>query len=105
MNTKFAEYLEFRQSLDCFTGYITEPKMRYFESGKCKCEFAIPLKKTKDDEALFLNCECWGRIAEQAGELKKSDEVIVFGYFKENEYKDKEGNTKTKIIFVVKGVI
>lgn len=104
-NTKFEEFEQFKQNLDIFGGYITQPELRFFESGKCKCTFAIPLKKNKEDEAIFLNCECWGKLAEKVGELKKGDEVLVFGYLKENEYKDKEGKNKKNIIFVVKGLI
>lgn len=96
---------QFEQKLKIFGGFITEPKLRYFESGKCKCEFAIPLKKTKEDDTLWLNCEARNSKAEKIGELKKGDEVLIFGYFKEDEYKDKEGNKKTKTIFIVKGVI
>jgi single-stranded DNA-binding protein len=103
--TKFEEFEQFKQILDVFGGYITQPELRYFENGKAKCTFAIPLKKNKDDEAKWLNCEAWGRYAEIAGELKKGDEVLVFGYFKESQYKDKEGKEKTNIVFIVKGVL
>lgn len=96
MNTKFAEYLEFRQSLDWFSGYITEPKIDYTESGKSKTTFAIPLKKKKEDEAIFLNCVLWNneKFVEQ---YKKGDNITVGGYFVENEYKG-----KNYINFIVK---
>ena len=103
MRTDFAEYIPYKAELDKFTGYITTPELKYFENGKCKCTFGIPLKK--DEEVIWLNCECWGRIAEKCAELKKGDEVLVFGYFKEDEYKNKEGKHVKKKIFVVKGVI
>ena len=100
------KYKKFEQNLQCFGGYITEPKIHYYESGKCKCEFAIPLKLKKDDEPVFLNCECWGRIAEKAGELKKGDEVLVYGFLKEVEYETiKTKEKKTKIVFMVKGIV
>lgn len=99
------EFEQFEQKLKIFNGYITQPEVRYFENGKCKCSFAIPLKKNKEDETTWLNCEAWGRNAEKVGELKKGDEVLVFGYFKESEYKDKENITKKKTVFVIKGII
>ena len=74
------EFEQFEQKLKIFNGYITQPEVRYFENGKCKCSFAIPLKKNKEDEPTWLNCEAWGRNAEKVGELKKGDEVLVFGY-------------------------
>jgi len=100
------EFEELKANLDMFYGFISnDPEIRYFESGKCKTTFAIPLKKNKEDEAKWLNCECWGALAEKAGELKKGTEVLVFGNFKEDKYKDKGGNEKTKITFVVKGIV
>lgn len=99
------KYEQFKLNLDIFGGYITQPELRFFESGKCKCTFAIPLKKNKDDEAIFLNCECWGKLAEKVGEFKKGDEVLAFGNLKEDTYKDKEGKHKKKIVFVVKGIL
>lgn len=99
------KFNEFKLNLDVFGGFITAPDIKYFESGKAKCTFAIPLKKDKDNKPLWLNCECWGKLAEKVGELAKGTEVLVFGYLKENEYKDKEGNNKKSTIFVVKGLI
>ena len=99
------KFEQFKLKLDTFGGFITQPEVRYFDSGKCKCTFAIPLKKNAKDEAVFLNCECWGKLAEKIGELNKGTEVLIFGNFKENEYKDKEGKLKKSIVFLVKGVI
>ena len=101
------EFEELKANLDVFCGFLSQdPQIRYFESGKCKATFAIPLKKNKKDETKWLNCECWGKIAEKVSEsYKKGDEVIVLGYFKEEDYQDKTGVTKTKITFVVKGIL
>ena len=99
------KYNDFKLKLDVFGGSITAPEVKYFDSGKCKTTFAIPLRKKKEDNAIFLNCECWGKLAEKVGELEKGTEVLVFGYLKENEYKDKEGKNKKNIIFIVKGLI
>lgn len=99
------QFEQFKQNLDVFNGYLSaDADIRYFESGKCKTTFSIPLKP-KEGDAVWLNCECWGRTAEKCAELKKGDEILVFGYFKESEYKNKEGETKTKTVFIVKGVI
>lgn len=99
------KYNDFKLNLDVFGGFITAPDVRYFENGKVKTTFAIPLKKDKDREPLWLNCECWGKLAEKVGELEKGTEILVFGYFKEDEYKNKEGKHVKKKIFVVKGII
>lgn len=99
------KYNDFKLNLDIFGGFITAPDIRYFESGKSKCTFAIPLKKDKDSNPIWLNCECWGKLAEKVGELEKGTEVLVFGYLKEVEYETKDREKKTKIIFIVKGII
>lgn len=99
------QFEKFKQKLDIFGGYITEPDIKYFESGKCRTTFAIPLKEKKEDTPIFLNCECWGKLAEKAATLNKGDEVLVIGYLKETEYESKIGEKKKKIIFVVKGII
>lgn len=100
------KFNELQANLISFNGYLSaDAEIRYFESGKCKTTFSIPLKKEVKDEAIWLNCECWGRIAEKCSELKKGDEVLIFGYLKEVEYETKDKEKKTKIIFIVKGCI
>lgn len=100
------KFNELQVNLITFNGYLSaDAEIKYFESGKCKTTFSIPLSKSKDSETVWLNAECWGRIAEKASEYKKGDEVLVFGYLKEVEYETKDKEKKTKIIFVVKGII
>ena len=74
--------------LKAFMGNITEPKTDYMDNGKSKTTFAIPLKKKKEDEAIWLNCVLWNdeKFAEKC---KKGDSVTVYGTFTENEYKGK----------------
>lgn len=90
---------KFKKIYDIFTGKIANtPEIKYFENGKAKCKFSIPLKD--GENTFWLNCECWESRAEFVSQqLKKGDEVTVLGYFKENEY-----NGKTNIIFNVKGI-
>lgn len=89
MDTK--QFEQFVQCYKVFNGYLSsDPEIKYFESGSCKTSFSLPLKKKKEDEAIWLNCESWGKIAEKIAEnYKKSDEITVFGYFTEQEYKGK----------------
>lgn len=100
------QFEELQAKLKIFNGYLSaDAEIKYFESGKCKTSFSIPLKENKEDEAKWLNCECWGRIAEKCSEFKKGDEVIVLGFFKEVEYENKDKEKVKKIMFVVKGAI
>jgi single-stranded DNA-binding protein len=96
------KFEQFEQNYKTFTGYLSaDSEIQYFDSGKVKTSFALPLKKSKDSETVWLNCETWNdRIAEKAAnELKKGSEVTVIGYFKTETYKEKE-----YIKFNVKGI-
>lgn len=96
---KVEEFEKFEQNYKCFSGFISDkPSINYSESGKIKTKFSIPLKKNKDDEPVWLNCEVWGKLAEKVADgFDKGDEIVVYGYFKETEY-----NGKTYLNFVVK---
>lgn len=84
------KFNEFELRLKWFSGYMSEPNITYFEKGSCKTSFSIPLKKQKDDEAVWLNCLAWGSLAEKIAEFKKGTLVTVGGYFTEREYNDKK---------------
>lgn len=86
------QFEQFEKTYKFFNGYLSaDPEIKYFENGGCKCTFALPLKKNKDDEATWLNCESWGIKAEEISEkYKKSSEIVVGGYFKEHEFEGKK---------------
>ena len=106
MKEELEKFDKFKQNLDVFSGYLSgDADIKYYDSGKCKTVFSIPLKLLKEDSPIWLNCECWGRLAEKCAELKKGDEVLAFGCFRESEYKNKEGETKAKTVFLVKGIM
>ena len=85
------DYQQFAEVYQIFTGFLSsDPKVKYFESGACKVTFSIPLKKKKEDEATWLNCEIWGKKGERlAEEYKKGDEITVAGVFRETLYNNK----------------
>lgn len=87
----------FKQNLLFFNGYLSsDPEIQYFESGKNKTTFSLPLKHTKEDEPVWLNCECWGSRGEEIAEkFKKGDEITVAGTLKNVEYK---GKTYTNLV-------
>lgn len=82
-----------------FSGFISEPEIKYFEKGSNKTTFAIPLKEVKTDEPLWLNCELWNRDV-FAEEHRKGDFVTVIGRLVEEEY-----NGKTYVKFKVTNFI
>lgn len=91
------KFKEHELQLKWFAGYMNAPEIKYFEQGTVKTTFSIPLKKKKDDEPVWLNCQAWGSLAETLGEKPKGTNIIVGGYFEEREY-----NGKTYLDFIVK---
>lgn len=92
------KFAEFEKNYKTFNGYLSaDAELKYFDSGKCKCTFSIPLKK--DDKTIWLNCETWSEpLSEKiANNYKKGSEITVVGYFKKEEY-----NGKEYIKFIVK---
>ena len=90
----------FELNLKWFSGYRNAPESKYLESGSCKTNFSIPLKKKKDDDAVWLNCVSWNELAETISEFKKGRFITVGGYFEEREY-----NGKTYLDFIVKVIM
>lgn len=74
--------------LKTFAGYLSaDAEVKYFESGKNKVTFSIPLSYAKDSETFWLKCEIWNK--EEFAELKKGTQVLVQGYLVDSEYNDK----------------
>jgi single-strand DNA-binding protein len=75
-----------------YNGYLSaDPEIKFFDSGSSITKFSIPLKNNKDDEAVWLNCEAWGKTGEEiANTYSKGDQITVIGKFKKETYQDKE---------------
>lgn len=83
---------KFEKQYKTFTGWLMkDPELKYFDDGKSVCKFTLPLKKSKDDEPTYLNCETWSlALGETISERYiKGSEITVVGYFTESEYNDK----------------
>ena len=78
-----------QSKLEAYTGFITEPKTKYFDNGSLVVELSIPLKFQKDDEPVWLSCEAWNKLGEVAMCLEKGTKVFVQGVIKENEHNGK----------------
>ena len=87
------EFEQFEEKV--FSGFISDPEIKYLDSGSNVTKFAIPLKKNKDDEPIWLNCELWNKDT-FAEEHRKGDFVTVTGSFKQETYQEKT-YTKFKV--------
>ena len=91
------EFEQFEEKV--FSGFISEPEIKYLDSGASVTKFSIPLKKQKDDEPVWLNCEIWNKDT-FAEEHKKGDFVTVIGRLTKEEYQEKI-YTKFKVTAVI----
>lgn len=87
-----------------------DPEIKYFESGAVKAIFSIAVNiynaKKKDYEPNYYNCEAWNKTAEFIVEkFKKGDKVTLECVYKQETYKSKIGEEKTKDVLTVKEVI
>lgn len=93
------KFSAFEKQLKTFTGFMSESQIKYFESGAIKTTFSIPLKKNKEDKPIYLNCLCWGKMAERVALYEKGSLVSVQGYFEENE-KDGKKYLNFVVLFI-----
>lgn len=83
-----------------------DPQVRYTPGGNAVCDLSVAVNekyKDKDgnvkEEVTFVDCTCWGRTAEFAGEyLKKGGSVFVEGKLKMESWDDaKTGEKRQKM--------
>lgn len=72
---------------------VADPELRYSQSGKAVCKFRIAIGKFgKKDEANFIDCVCFDKIAENvANYMSKGREVSVNGTLENQKSYEKEG--------------
>lgn len=75
-----------------------DPEVKYFESGKVVCNFAIAVNRMKKDEADWFELEIWGKTAEVAASyVKKGSLVGIIGSLNIESWNDKNsGASRSK---------
>ena len=70
-----------------------DAEVKYLNSGDPVCNFSVADNQGRDKQAIFWNCQLWGKRAEAlAPYLTKGQSVTVVGAVSEREYTDKNGN-------------
>lgn len=89
------------------SGKLTrDPEVRTFDSGSVKASFCVAVSseyKAKDGtmkkSTSYIDCACWGRLADYLGELRKGEPITVKGELKTETWKDKTtGANRSKMI-------
>jgi single-strand DNA-binding protein len=87
-------------------GNLTQdPEIRSLTSGTQLTEFGLAVNRRYKDrngewqkETVFIQVECWGRLAEICGDwLKKGRRVFVEGRLKLDSWEAKDGTKKSRI--------
>lgn len=85
-------------------------ELRYTTSNKAVASFSIAITRTFKNtegefEADFINCECWGQVAETLQKYThKGDLIAVSGNIRTDKYQDSNGNNKTRTYILVNRV-
>jgi len=75
-----------------------DPELKYVkDTPKTTFSIAINEKRGEREETLFVDVECWDKLADTVAEYKrKGDPVLVQGRLKMDEYEDREGTRRRK---------
>ena len=77
-------------------------ELRTTGTGKKVASFAIAVNHTKD-EASFIDCVAWEQTAEFLGKYaQKGQSLYLEGVLKQNRFKDKDGNNRSKVEVIVR---
>jgi single-strand DNA-binding protein len=82
-------------------------ELRYTTSNKAVASFSIAITRTykAQNESDFINCECWGQVAETLSKYThKGDLIAVNGNIRTDKYQDSNGNNKTRTYILVNRV-
>lgn len=95
-------------------GNITRDiEVRYLQDGTAVCDIGLAVNDSyktqngdKREDVLFIDCTCWKKTAEVAGEyLAKGRQVLLSGRLKQENWTDKDGNKRSKIKMVVERLV
>ena len=82
-------------------------ELRYTTSNKAVASFSIAITRTYkgQNESDFINCECWGQVADTLSKYThKGDLIAVNGNIRTDKYQDSNGNNKTRTYILVNRV-
>ena len=86
---------------------VADPELRDTNSGVKVANFRIAWsEKVKDRETkLFLECKAFGGLAEHVSKyFTKGQETVVEGKLNTEEWKTKDGESRSKIVLILNGI-
>lgn len=75
-----------------------DPELRRTSTGKAVTNFTLALNRYNNDEADFVDCVCWEKIAENTAQYcSKGSKVAVEGSIQTGSYEDKDGHNRKTV--------
>lgn len=85
-------------------------ELRFTLTGKALAKATVAVNRKfnvgeeQREEVAFIDVECWGKPAEQMGQFRKGQNVVLEGRLKQDNWEDKETKQKrSKLLVVVDG--
>ena len=91
-------------NITTLTGHLgRDPELRWFESGKAKCQFSIAVYASKDKPSDWFDIVAWGQTAERAVDrLRKGSRVVIVGSLKQERWTDRDsGAQRSKVVAIL----
>lgn len=89
-----------------------DPEMKYTDGGTAKTRFGIAINKPgrrddrRDDEPLYVNVECWDKLAETVAEYaRKGRKVFIQGELMRDTWRDRDSDAKRERWYVKARVV
>ena len=75
-----------------------DPELRRTGSGKAVTNFTLALNRYNNDDADFVDCVCWEKIAENTAQYcHKGSKVAIEGSIQTGSYVDKDGHNRKTV--------
>jgi single-strand DNA-binding protein len=75
-----------------------DPELRRTGNGKAVTNFTLALNRYNNDEADFVDCVCWEKIAENTAQYcHKGSKVAIEGSIQTGTYVDKDGHNRKTV--------
>lgn len=75
-----------------------DPELRRTGTGKAVTNFTLALNRYNSDDADFVDCVCWEKIAENTAQYcHKGSKVAIEGSIQTGSYVDKDGHNRKTV--------
>ena len=79
-----------------------DAELRYTKSNRPFCTFSLAVNYGYGDnkKAAWVECKCWGQLAEAVGTARKGAGIYVAGHIEQDEWTTQDGQKRSRLVFV-----